>query len=371
MLFSACSDNDNNPANPDPDPAPDPTPEIKYAPSAKGITDMALIYCVDQSRPEWNAENLAPYVYRTNGDKIEWLFDGFLFLEIYASANGVDYDYAIASIDDVTHRRITDKYMWDYLSTKIFEDGKGPNGLEKVLDDMYKEGHVPPSKRQVMIGIPNPAWGDQSWGELDGVRLGFWDNDHRFAAVKWYMDKIEEAWKSKNYKHIELAGFYWTNESLIVGYADDVIVKKVQAEVAARGYEFSWIPYNGAGGVSEWQNYGFTTAYQQPNYFFDDIANPEKIERAIATAQQYNMAMEMEFDDRILTSDEYRNRFHTYVEEFEKAGVFDERKLAYYQGTKAILEASRSNDTEVQKIYKTLGDILVKRAGKFTEIEEE
>lgn len=361
VLFGACSDDD--------DPTPPPAPEVQYPPSAKGITDLVLIYCVSQSRPAWTAENMTPYIYRMNGDKVEWLFDGFLFFDIYASVDGLNYDYGIPSIDDA-YSYIPGKFMWSYLAYKIFETGKGPDALEEVLDDMLEEGHMPPSKRQVVIGIPNPTWGAGNWGALDGENLSFWDNNHRFAAVKWYMDQVEQLWEDKNYKHIELAGFYWINESLIVGYADDVIVKKVQAEVIVRGYEFSWIPYNGAGGVSEWKNYGFTTAYQQPNYFFDDVPNPDKMSRAIATAKQYDMAMEMEFDDRVITSQDFRDRFYTYMDEFEKAGVFDERRVAYYQGTQAILSAAKSTDAEVQKIYKTLCDMIVKRSGKFTEVKE-
>lgn len=356
LLFSSCSANAQKESG-------------NYPPSAKGITDLALIYCADQSRPEWTSENLAPYVYRENEGKLEWLFDGFLFVEIYMASNGVNYDFGIPFIEDVIGRELAGKSEWELLINKIFEDGKSPNALETVLTNLAKDGHVVPWKRQVMIGIPNPAWGG-SWGELDGKTLNFWDNDDRLAAVKWYIDRVEEEWKRRDYKYIELAGFYWTNESLIVGYADDVIVKKVQEETESRGYDFSWVPYNGAGGVAEWNEYGFTVAYQQPNYFFDDVIVPEKMAKAIDTAKKYNMAMEMEFDDRIGDSEEYRKRFYTYVEEFEKAGIFEERQVAYYQGTQAILLAAKSKDKELQDIYKTLGDILVKRSGKFTKVLE-
>lgn len=378
FLFStvlhACSDSSNPVILPEEEEEEEPSKEV---PSAKGITDMALIYHTGKDRPKWTSGELSPYLFRENKETktIEWLFDGFLFLEIRGERDGEAYDYALPSNYELEEWKLTTarKQEWNQLVTATFADKCGPNALEIVLDSMAQKGHVPKSKRQVVIAIPNPFWGQQDWGSIDGVKEGkplvFYSANEQLAAVKWYVDRVEEIWKSKKYKHIELTGFYWLNESLIKGYGDHALIRAVQPEIEQRGYDFIWIPYNGAGSVEQWKDFKFTTAYQQPNYFFDNVADIEKMERALKTAEKYNMALEMEFDDRILTDKAtFLARYYTYIDEFEKANVWKDKPVAYYQGTAAWLKMSRSLDPDIKEAYKKLADILVARQGKFSTI---
>ena len=342
-----------------------PKDQIIEIPSADGITDMVLIYHTYNSRPRWTPEQLKHYLYRENDDKIEWLFDGFLFLEIYATIDGVNYDYGIANNDKIA----PGKKEWEILIKETFDKRRGPNALEIVLDSMVQKGYAPPYKRQVMFCIPNPQYGQNNWGNLNGENLNFSKSEDRLIAVNWYIDRILEEWNKKEYKYIEFAGFYWLHETIDFQYGDDELIKGVQNILKEKNINLCWIPYYGADGADKWRDFGFNIAYQQPNYFFDTKSPKEIITGALDFAYKYNLALEMEFDDRI-EQPVYRERFYTYLDEFEKSGIWDNKPVAYYQGSDAWLKMATSDDIEIRKMYKTLGDILVKRNGKFSVIRE-
>lgn len=333
-------------------------------PSADRATDMALMYHGYRTRPAFDASDMKYYVYRENNGKIEWLFDGFLFIEIYAENNGQMYDYGIANGNKLAARKVE----WEDLLQKTFAVGKGPDAIEEVLDSLAQQNIVPPYKRKIMFALPNPQTMCIDWGELDGKKMNFSRLEHRQKAVKWYINRILEEWNKKDYRYIDLAGFYWLHEQIDTQYNDDVLVKEVQLYLNKLGYPLTWIPYYGAEGVDRWKELGFDIAYQQPNYFFSLESPIDIITGAIGIAKKYNMSLEMEFDDRV-TDPAYGERFFTYLSEFEKAGAWNDFPIAYYEGGGAWLRMSQSEDPEVQKMVKSLGDILVKRNGKFSKIK--
>ena len=231
-------------------------------PEVKRPADLVLIYDGFYNRPKYTPEEMRHYIFRNNGGNVEWLFDGFLFLEIYART----------------------------------------------------------------------------------------------------------IWKKKKYKYLNLSGFYWVHEQIDKQYGDDVLVKEVQAYLNKLGYPLIWIPYNGAPGVDEnWKSLGFDIAYQQPNYFFGENTSIDLMHSAINTAEKYDMSLEMEFDDNV-SKPLYRDKFYTYLREFEKSGAWDKFPVAYYEGGGAWLRMSQSSDPEMQKMVKAMGDILVKRKEKLSTI---
>ena len=54
------------------------------------ISDLVLIYHGSTHRPDWNTDQLKPYVYTENESGFHWLFDGFLFLEIFDNIRGYE-----------------------------------------------------------------------------------------------------------------------------------------------------------------------------------------------------------------------------------------------------------------------------------------
>lgn len=363
MMFScpfyACSSSDEEPIDPGTEP-----PVTVEVPSAKGVTDMALIYHTYVNRPKWTSGELKHYLFRENDKKVEWLFDGFLFLEIYARVNGVEYDYGVSNAE----KKAPGKAVWEYLLRETFDTGRGPNALEIVLDSLARKDITPPYKRQVMISIPNPQHGQKDWGLLNGKAMDFNKPEDRLTAAYWYVDRVLEEWKKRDYKYLDFAGFYWLHETIDYHFGDDNLIKGVQKYLEQKGIGLCWIPYYGALGADKWTDFGFEIAYQQPNYFFNPETPLSIITGALDYAKRYNLALEMEFDDRV-TDETYRNRFYTYIEEFEKAGVWNDKPVAYYQGTSGWMTMATSRNSELQKACKTLGDILVKRQGKFSTIK--
>lgn len=335
--------------------------KIIEVPTIDKATDMALIYHTYHTRPRWTPDDMKHYVYRDNNRTVEWLFDGFLFLEIFAQKDGIEYDYGVAHSGKLKPH-LTE---WNYLLDQTFDANRGPNAVESVLDSLATKGVYPTHKRNVVFSIPNPQHGQTDWGEINGEELDFNKPEDRLAAACWYVDRVLEEWNKRDYKHINLEGFYWLHETIDFHFGDDVLIKDVQKYVASKGYTLAWIPYYGAEGTERWTDFGFSVAYQQPNYFFDPNTPMEVMTNAIAHAKEYNMAMEMEFDDRVENNPAYEERFYTYIDEFTKAGIFDTKRIAYYQGSDAWLKMARSNDPKMKKMQKTLGDILVRRSNTF------
>ncbi|MCF3108673.1 DUF4855 domain-containing protein [Niabella sp. CC-SYL272] len=350
VVAVACSRKANTPGEVVPDP-----PEMPVKPGPRFPVDLALIYHGNGDRPEWNKDQLKPYVYRMQNGKLQWQFDGFLFLEITARIDGKFYDFGVAPA--------AGKMQWQWLLDRTFADGKGPDALEEVMDGLAKQGYRAPYKRKVIISIPNPVYGDTAWGILKGKKLDFKNNDDRIAASKWYMDQVLQIWNTKNYKYLDFAGFYWLSES--VDYASDAdVMKATSTYVRDKKKDFYWIPYYGAGRARDWRALGLDIAHQQPNYFFDLKSPYTILTGGISFAQQHQMALEMEFDDRLATDKGYMGKFYDYLNEYAKQGIFDTKPVAYYEGGGAWLRMSLNKDTAVQRAFNTLGDILARRKEK-------
>src|SRR5690554_776781 len=111
--------------------------EIKISiPSAPHPSDLVLIYHGGSQRPVWNTSQLKHYVFRKNNDQLEWLFDGFLFLEIQARINNKAYDFGSAT----SYTLKPTKAEWEWLINKNFAATYGPAAIELLLDSLNKAG---------------------------------------------------------------------------------------------------------------------------------------------------------------------------------------------------------------------------------------
>lgn len=324
-------------------------------PSAKSAVDIVLLYHGDVSRLEFNPEQIKHYMYREKNGKTEWLYDGFLFVEFHMNIDGVDYDFEAEN-----HRKQAGKKEWKILIDRTFAAGKGPDALEKVLDGLAQKGITPPYKRKVIISIPKPLVNKIDWGGLNGKALDFSKIEDRIEAVYWYIDEVLKVWKEKNYKHLELEGFYWTKEEVFVKDKDDELMRAIKKKLGSE-YEFSWIPYYGSPDAHDWKDYDFDIAYQQPNYFFEVQTPMEILTGAIAYAGRHDLSLEMEFDSRLIDQKVFRDKYYDYIEEFRKDGAWDKKRISYYEGGDGWYKMAISHDEEVKKAYDFLADILIKR----------
>lgn len=356
--LSACSDSDKDLVDEGED-------EVVNLPSVDRASNTVLIYHGYQDRPKWRADQIQHYVYRENEGKVEWLFDGFLFLEIFAKLDGKTYAFEYA----VEDRGFTppNKKAMQWLIDETFRDNRGPDGLEQSLKALGKQGHWPAYKRKAIFCIPTPQVHAKEWGEIDGKVLDFRNQDDRVTGVKWYIDQVLLKWKEKNYKHLDFGGFYWLNEA-IMGETDDAyVIRKVKDYLDEKQMELCWVPYYGAEGATSWKRTGIDYVFHQPNYFFNLDTPLWFLTNSIDIAKKNGGFMEMEFDENV-AQEGFRKKFYDYIEQFEKGGVWETMPVAYYEGGGGWLKMVKSEDEEMKKMCKTLGDIVVKRNGKFSKI---
>ena len=323
-----------------------PTPKGK----TQSVSDLMLIYHGATQRPAWTTNQLKPYLYREKSGKTEWLFDGFLFLEIFDSVEKYDYDPGFGN-------KTAGKEQWEWLLNRYFAKQKGPDALEALLDSLAKKGKKPVRPRQVIISIPCPVNGFTDWGELNGKNLDFNNTDDQLKAACWFIDEVLKKWNEKNYQHIKLGGFYWVHEDAV---QSDEAIPFVKKYLEAKNYELFWIPYWGAKGKGEWEKLGFDFAWQQPNYFFETDIPKQRLADACSFAKEHQMGLEMEFDERV-TKPEFRARFYDYVNAFKENNVWKRYPVAYYEGGGAWMQMVNSNDPEMKKMVDTLGNLVVER----------
>ncbi|MBO9593477.1 MAG: DUF4855 domain-containing protein [Niabella sp.] len=316
------------------------------------ITDLALIYQGGVHRPDWTAEQIAPYVYRQQGKKIDFLFDGFLFIEF---KNGKGKDYSIGY-----EKEHAGKEEWSWLLDRNFEKGKAIHALNDVLAGLAKKRIKPVRKRKVVLTLPEPIHNQKDWGLLDGKMLSFDTEESRFLACKWYIDDALDRWRKAGLDQLDLAGFYWVAEQSTGGKA---LIPRIAEYIRSKKMKFYWIPYWKAEGHGNWKAAGFDAAYQQPNHFFDEKIADSRIDEACDFARQHEMGMELEFDMRV-EQPSFERRLIAYVNGFQKKGVLDDAAMAYYEGGAGIMKLAEHKDTRMQALYQKLATIIAGRQQK-------
>lgn len=317
------------------------------------VRDLVLIYDGGEHRTvNWNAKQFADYV-ATDGDNPEWLFDGFLFLEIH-SGTGLTY----ASGYTPTGARQQD---WVGLIDKYLTPGRDIAALNECVGTMRERIPGPFHRRKVVLSLPEPIPGQTDWGQIDGRSLDFNNDADRTAACKWYIDLLIERFAAAGLDNLQLCGFYWlaeeaTNTRTFVAEVSDYIHKK--------GLDFYWIPYFKSDGYNQWRELGFDNAYLQPNHFFNDAIPDSRIDETCRLATEAGMSLEMEFDENALQGKGRAARMTAYIDSYERNGIFENNDLAYYQGNNAF-SLLRHGTEEDYALYKRLADIIAKRQKEF------
>lgn len=304
-------------------------------------SDMVLIYGGGSHRAyNWNEESIHPYVSYVDEDgKEHWLFDSFLFLEIH---NGEGKMFASGYTDTPANQQ-----DWRKLVNYYFESRSALGALNRSIEAAIERIGEPAGKRKVVIGLPEPIRGQKDWGSVSGgVMLDFSQDSDRLKACKWYIDYVRSRFNEMNYKNLELAGFYWIAEEAT---NTRTIVNEISSYLNELKYTFNWIPYFKSDGYTEWKTLGFNYAYLQPNHFFNETIPYSRLDDACKLAIDYDMDMEIEFDERALTGWGYR--LEDYMNAFKENGIWKNKRLAYYQGGTALYQLAHSTKKEDQELY--------------------
>lgn len=315
------------------------------------IKDMVLIYNGGAHRTVvWNEEKFEPYVSApsSDGKAEDWLFDGFLFLEIH------DGTHSFASGYRPTPAR---KEHWIGLVEGYMTKGNGIRALDACIEKAKTRCKDPLRKRKIVMSLPEPIPNQKDWGDLDGRNLDFSNDEDRIAACKWYIDYIIRRFKEEKIKNVELSGFYWlaeeaTNTRTFVGKVADYIHQKK--------FSFYWIPYFNSDGYNEWRSLGFDQAFLQPNHFFNDKIPDSRIDDACNLAKKLGMSVEMEFDENAIEGKGRTNRLRAYIDGFRRNNIFENTDVAYYQGDHAFYLLRNGNEKD-KALYTELAGIIAKR----------
>ena len=317
------------------------------------VSDLALIYQGGTQRPDWTEDELRPYVVHTFADgHTDWFFPSFLFFEFtdnWQIAFGYKYGTRNAKKSD-----------WEWLLNRIFEKGKSLDALNSCIENYKKIIGEPQFKHKIVLGIVSPITNQTDWGSLDGKALNFAYRSAQIKAAKWYTDQLTKMFAEGAYNNLELVGFYWLEES--TGSCGD-LPKYLSEYIHQLGKRFYWIPYWYAPGFDQWKELGFDAAFLQPNYFFDKSVIEARLHDACKLAKTKGMGLEMEFDSRVLyeNEDSYYSRLEVYINAFENYGVFEQSAIAYYSGTKAILDMYHSNSIENTLILDRIANHIIER----------
>ena len=316
------------------------------------IRDMVLIYDGGAHRNiKWDKDHFAPYVSLENENgKKDWLFDGFLFLEIHDGTRGFASGY---------QKLPTRKVEWTNLVDNYFREGNAIMALNTHISEVKSKASTKEyTKRKIVITVPEPIPNQKDWGEINGKSMDFSKQEDRMEAIKWFIDYAMESFKKANPKNLELTGFYWVAEEA-TNSRD--LVEHVAEYTNKHGRSLYWIPYFKSDGYNEWKELGFDQAFYQPNYFFSEERPITQIQKACEDAEKYGMSMEMEFDDRALAKNGWGYRMKDYIRVFEKYGVWDKMEVAYYQGGDAFYKLYHSDNPQDKALYMQLAEIIAKR----------
>lgn len=314
----------------------------------KSYHDMVLLYGGGAHRDYvWDVQHVNPYVtYVDRSGKEKWMFDAFLMLEIH---DGRGLTFATGYTKEPATQA-----DWQKLADYFLQKDRCIGALNLAIEAAKGRIGNPPTKRKIVIGLPEPMKGQKNWGNAAGKQLDLADDNDRIAACKWYIDYVSKKFKSMKYKNLELAGFYWIAEEATNTRS---IIDCVGKYLNKHKLSFNWIPWFRSDGFNEWKTLGFNYAYLQPNYFFDDKIPYSRLNEACSLAKEFDMDMEMEFDERIQSGWGYR--LDDYMKAFKENGCWQTKRLAYYQGSTALYDLYMSQKTEDKELYHRFCEFVV------------
>lgn len=384
--------------------------------SAPALADMTLCYGGNPGRSPylWTKERWKSHAVYTdeNGDD-HWFFDSFLALETTTTYQGTEYIYSIANTSTYSAGRAQWEQQLDYW----FDSTNGFQALDDCIDEAIATAGPYPHKRYVVFSLPDPIYFKQFadknssttyWGAINGFTLDLKYVSERIKAYKWMINQVRARFAAKNYKHIELAGFYILSENLSETY--NGTYKKFTEVLPPVGQYCKdlkeglyWIPYgysisDATPGhddvIKNWESYKFTATVLQPNIYWDDTRrNWEKTCQTFILNE--NLGMELEFEgshgeggwstpdgitrtnasilETLRTSEDpdgtamgkknpkaSRNkaRFRAYMTNCKSYNIYGNRMVVLYSGTDGLNELATSTDTEDKTLYYELGEFI-------------
>ncbi|WP_409344523.1 DUF4855 domain-containing protein [Paenibacillus sp. MBLB4367] len=320
-----------------------------------GIRNLMLFYNghYENGAGVWKKGKFLPYVAYLNpeGEPLEWLFDGGLFLAKWSFAR-----HGFEESHDPTDMR---DWLW-YLD-KTFAPGGDLAELNAAVAEAGEKLGDAGYRMKVVLMIPYPAPNQALFGELDGRMLCF---DHAAAgpeeaqrnkrhALDWYVAELANRWRMAGFNRLRLSGLYWMNEAVrrdVPG--EEELVRYAGELVHNLQLRYFWIPYFRAEAFESWAGYGFDAAVLQPNHFFSETTDEGRIAESAQLAKQAGMGVEVEVDFRIWEAGgKFRRKYLDYLNGGLKHGFDGDVFRGYYQDVDLMAASAYSKDPARREAY--------------------
>ncbi len=302
-----------------------------------------IVLVSEDARAHIRPEQLAPLVafVDESGKPQDEMFDGFLFFALKAGSGRVlapSGELGVSSANE-------EDFNW-YLDA-LFKGRKPIEMLDKAVDSLPSGLKA---RKSVIISIPYPEW-----------KTLF------LFRVKWVAGFIKEAvrrFKAAEFRNLDLAGFYWLEESIAPTMGEGVI--KVAAELThALGLSLYWIPYFGADyGMGIAKLVGFDKVMVQPNYAYRNVNEKRFIEteqkrKAHGFSVEFELAMYTR--NRPKQSSDWRFSFIQYCYAALNNGWLKLPFASFYSGEAFHLMSARPETYPYYRlVYKLLKRSLKK-----------
>lgn len=279
----------------------------------------------------------------------------------------------------------TTRLDWEECLDRLFAEDLQLNALEQAAGRIERQlGR--PVRVEVVLTLPYADvrvadWGDSIPGPTWDFRTG---NDARFRAAKWYIDAALTRWQQSKFKHLNLLGFYWFNESHInlrppsdgeewndIGLMRQVARHLHGLEVDGRALTLTWIPYSPYGKqrlniVSELLQAGeagdrLDYLMIQPNYFFPrHRKSRNNLVELVRAAESVPCGVEVECDESLVRDEQARQRLRDYLEVIAaEHDTFEQQPAGCYQGLRAVHEMATRH--ELADLYEVLYRFVAQR----------
>ena len=386
------------------------------------FADMTLCYGGDPRRDPylWDKARWKKHAVYTDTDgKDYWLFDSFLALEFKTQHNGVEYVYDLANTETLS----AGKDQWIQQLDYWFDNTNGFKALDDCIDEAISTAGQYPHKRYVIFSLPDPIYfqkfadkksSTKYWGKIGDEEMDFSNIEHRKKAYIWMIDQVRARFVEKNYRHIELAGFYIIQECLSESY--NTQYKKFE-EVIGYASEYCkkckegmyWIPYGYSSSdeghnkaIKDWEKYGFTSTILQPNKYWETWRDWSTICQTYIKNE--NLGMEFEFEgshgeggwsgdgetsssilETVMTNYDAqgtakgspnpqaarnKTRFREYMQMCKEKGLYGDRMLVLYTGTNAWVELANSTAQKDKDLYQETSRFFLLSPLKQSDYEE-
>jgi len=315
-------------------------PEKYASTEALGAKDVLLSYICHENVKPITKEIYLPHVaYIENGEIKDTLFDGYLFLPY------------VAFLYEGYKKRPLTKANWQHYIDTQFLDGYNMDALEEAAKEVGEALNIKDFKLSVYFSILYPVTSVKEFGTVDGKNLDLSCLEDRKAALKWLIDEQYDRFNAKQYKHLELKGYYWFTEE--INYADNQLLSLLHYTtdyVRSMGLITTWIPYFHASGYNDWRNLGFDVVCYQPNYAFNQNVPDSRLFDAASTAKLMGMCIELEVGG---TQEWNIERIKKYYAAGAITGYMQDAAHMYYQGgiPDVYYKAYISEDPYLHSVY--------------------